>query len=131
MLNLSPRLLWYNPVEHSATALQIILMYPYLCCCCCCCCFLFFAFPIMSCFFLTFLFFLLFCFFEAHLRGLYGMSSSEYRRSFREGSRMIAHASNSKSAQSFMFSEDGKYMLKTAVSPSDKCTFAHIAWQTP
>eukprot|EP00903_Cladosiphon_okamuranus_P013860 g12895.t1 len=50
----------------------------------------------------------------AHLRGLYGMSSSEYRRSFREGSRMIAHASNSKSAQSFMFTEDGKYMLKTA-----------------
>lgn len=29
---------------------------------------------------------------------------------------MISHASNSKSAQSFMFSEDGKYMLKTAVS---------------
>ncbi|CAM9644440.1 unnamed protein product, partial [Ectocarpus sp. 6 AP-2014] len=50
----------------------------------------------------------------AHLRGVYGMPSSEYRRSFREDSRMIALASNSKSAQSFMFSEDGKYMLKTA-----------------
>ncbi|CAM9882635.1 unnamed protein product [Scytosiphon promiscuus] len=50
----------------------------------------------------------------AHLRGVYGMSASEYRRSFREGSEMIALASNSKSAQSFMFSEDGKYMLKTA-----------------
>ncbi|CAB1109704.1 unnamed protein product [Ectocarpus sp. CCAP 1310/34] len=42
------------------------------------------------------------------------MPSSEYRRSFQEDSRMIALASNSKSAQSFMFSEDGKYMLKTA-----------------
>ncbi|CAN0574650.1 unnamed protein product, partial [Ectocarpus sp. 12 AP-2014] len=42
------------------------------------------------------------------------MPSSEYRKSFQEDSRMIALASNSKSAQSFMFSEDGKYMLKTA-----------------
>lgn len=53
--------------------------------------------------------------FQAHLRGLYGMSSLRYRQSFREGSEMIALASNSKSAQTFMFSEDGKYMLKTAV----------------
>ena len=129
MLNLSPRLLWYNPVEHSATALQIILMYILICAAAAA------AAAAAAFFFSRFLscpvFFLLFCFFEAHLRGLYGMSSSEYRRSFREGSRMIAHASNSKSAQSFMFSEDGKYMLKTAVSPSDKCAFAHIAWQTP
>lgn len=70
--------------------------------------------PLILMFFLarTFGFFRLFA---AHLRGIYGISSSEYRRSFREGSKMIALASNSKSAQSFMFSEDGQYLLKTAV----------------
>ncbi|CAM9103303.1 unnamed protein product [Choristocarpus tenellus] len=50
----------------------------------------------------------------AHLKGLHGISSETFCSSFREGSSFIELTPNSKSRQRFLFTEDGKYMLKSA-----------------